>query len=89
MSGKKYEVIDKENDDTVVHVYDSLLVRTPAPIKSSDLCLTGYTTNSIRVAWAKPCTHRNPDDVFATRIIRRDLRGMNDISEGFIETNVT
>ncbi|XP_075241058.1 uncharacterized protein LOC142336253 isoform X3 [Convolutriloba macropyga] len=74
MSGKKYEVIDKENDDTVVHVYDSLLVRTPAPIKSSDLCLTGYTTNSIRVAWAKPCTHRNPDDVFATRIIRRDLR---------------
>ncbi|XP_063729701.1 uncharacterized protein LOC134857250 isoform X3 [Symsagittifera roscoffensis] len=74
LSKKSAQNPDQEEEFDSVHVYDPLIIRTPAPIKSSNLVLTGYTPTSIRVSWAKPCTHRNPDNVFATKIIRRDLK---------------
>ena len=65
----------KEKQFNEVQIYDMLLVRTPAPIRSSDLLITGYNSDSIRVAWAKPCCHKNQDDTFATKVIHRDLKG--------------
>ena len=75
---EKQEVDEMRYSEEYSEVYESLTIRTPAPILSPSLMVVGLTPETISLAWARPSTHRNPENVFSTRIVHRDLKGKNE-----------
>ena len=63
------------SNDDFLEVYEPLTLRTPAPVISPTVMITGFTPESVSLAWARPSTHRSPEHVFSTRIVHRDLKG--------------